>query len=120
MVNNRVKIEGLSDFCRTGEGRLKLWISANPKSLDVLYFGRDTNRELTATGHSPQGIAIVRDSNDILLCSYNSKTINTCISTKTYKDGIPFPGSPVDYIKTVTITLGDAHPANVEFTVYVR
>ena len=116
-VNGRVYASGLSAFARNSLGSLKLWLCAKVDSLDLLYFGRDSEAGLCG-GTLNVGLSIVSESNGLLSTAVNSK--NAYRRIHTYKNGIPMPSGPVDYIKTVTVSISAPSAAGVEFIVYVR
>ena len=114
-VNGRVYASGLNNFARAAWGSLKLWLCAKVDSLDLLYFGRDTDVNL---GGMNVFYSVVSESNGLLSTTANKK--NTYMKIHTYENGIPMPSAPVDYIKTVTVSLSAPSAAGVEFIVYVR
>lgn len=114
-VNGRVSVSGLDTFARLPSGSLKLWLCAKVDSLDLLYFGRDTDMSL---GGMNVSCSVVNESNGLLSTKVNMKKTYSRIHT--YENGIPMPSGPVDYIKTVTVSLSEPSAAGVEFIVYVR
>ena len=114
-VNGRVYASGLYSFARKNFGNLKLWLCAKVDSLDLWYFGRDTDEDL---GEVNVICSSVIESNGLLSATVNAKKAYRRINT--YKNGIPMPSGPVDYIKTVTVSLSAPSAAGVEFIVYVR
>lgn len=116
-VNGRVSISGLDVFARKNSGSLKLWLCAKVDSLDLLYFGRDSEAALSA-GVLNVAWSAVRESNGLLSETVSNKNVYRRIHT--YENGIPMPSCPVDYIKTVMVSLSVPSAAGVEFIVYVR
>ena len=114
-VNGRVYVSGLNTFLRLARGSLKLWLCAKVDSLDLWYFGRDTYAGL---GSVNVVCSAVSESNGLLSITVNAK--NAYMRIHTYENGIPMPSGPVDYIKTVTVSLSAPSAAGVEFIVYVR
>lgn len=118
-VNGRVSISKLATFTRTTLGCLKLWLCAKVDALDLWYFGRDSDANL---GGGTQGLpvtwSVVSESNGLLSATVDSK--NAYRRIHAYENGIPMPSGPVDYIKTVTVSLSAPSAAGVEFIVYVR
>lgn len=114
-VNGRVYISGLNTFVRPHLGSLKLWLCAKVDSLDLLYFGRDTD---AGFGEVNVVCSAVSESNGLLSTKVNAK--NAYRKIYTYENGIPMPSGPVDYIKTVMVSLSAPSAAGVEFIVYVR
>ena len=114
-VNGRVYASGLNSFARANLGSLKLWLCAKVDSLDLMYFGRDTE---TGFGQTNVVCPAVSESNGLLSITVNVK--NAYRRIHTYENGIPMPSAPVDYIKTVTVSLSAPSAAGVEFIVYVR
>ena len=84
-------------------------------SLDLRYFGRDTD---AGFGEANVVCSAVSESNGLLSITVNAK--NAYRRIHTYENGIPMPSGPVDYIKTVTVSLSAPSAAGVEFIVYVR
>ena len=116
-VNGRVSIAGLAAFARASSGSLKLWLCAKVDSLDLWYFGRDT--EVGLCGGALNVVwSAVRESNGLISETVSAK--NAYRRIHTYENGIPMPSGPVDYIKTVTVSLSAPSVAGVEFIVYVR
>ena len=109
-INESITIENLLNFCRP-TGTLKLSLAVSPEALKFRYFGRDTDLHfntpaalfVTATGKS--------FGNNVKAFAFNITEM---------RDGIAFPSSSVDYIKTVTVTLQSPCLSGVEFIVYVR
>ena len=116
-VNGRVSVSGLDVFARKSLGSLKLWLCAKVDSLDLWYFGRDTDVGLCVGGLDVVWSA-VRESNGLLSETVSAK--NAYRRIHTYENGIPMPSGPVDYIKTVMVSLSEPSAAGVEFIVYVR
>lgn len=114
-VNGRVYASGLYSFARESLGSLKLWLCAKVDSLDLRYFGRDTDADL---GEVNVICSSVIESNGLLSATVNAKKAYRRINT--YKNGISMPSGPVDYIKTVTVSISAPSAAGVEFIVYVR
>lgn len=116
-VNGRVSVSGLAVFARKSSGSLKLWLCAKVDSLDLWYFGRDTDVGLCGGALNVVWSA-VRESNGLLSETVSAKNVYRRIHT--YENGIPMPSGPVDYIKTVMVSLSAPSAAGVEFIVYVR
>ena len=116
-VNGRVSVSGLDVFARKSLGSLKLWLCAKVDSLDLWYFGRDTDVGLCGGGLNVVW-STVRESNGLLSETVSAKNAYRRINT--YENGIPMPSGPVDYIKTVMVSLSEPSAAGVEFIVYVR
>lgn len=109
-VNESVTIENLLNFCRP-TGTLKLSLAVSPEALKFRYFGRDTDLHFNtpaATFATAMGQSL------------SNNTKHFAFNITEMRDGIPFPSSSVDYIKTVTVTLQSPCLSGVEFIVYVR
>lgn len=119
LVNDRVNITGLTDFGRVNNGSMKLGLFTSSNSLDIWYFGRDTSVGLdgSTSGISCNTIPAV-EKNGLLEVSLNVK--HTWRKIYYYHNGIPLPGLPIDYIKSVVVTTASACSSGVEFIVYVR
>lgn len=115
LINNRVKLTGLTDFGRATWGCLKFCLKVDSDALTLVYFGRDTDNHLSSASLSN---AKVDENNGLLTPYINTK--HASLKMNDVQNGIPFPSAPVDYIKTVVITLDSACGAGVEFIVYVR
>lgn len=114
-VNDCVKIVNLNDFGRASAGSCKLVFIAGSDTLDVLYFGRDSENNF---GMPVPAFPIVSESSGILTANLAAK--NAYKKVYAIQNGVPFLVSPVDYIKKVTVTVAEACSAGVEFIVYVR
>ena len=111
LVNDYVKFTQMKTFCRTNPGILKLSLSVDAYSLKMVYFGRDTDEDIGS--QSPKLHSVIPDGIQI-----GTKTGFKYVFGE--QNGIPFPSAPVDYIKTVIVTLSGVCNSGVEFIVYVR
>lgn len=115
LVNDYVKITSLTGFGRSAAGSCKLALIANSDTLDVWYFGRDTEGNLAAP--TPNYLNAV-ETDGVFVASLASKIAYKKLYS--VQNGVPFPNLRVDYIKTVVVTVSEACSAGVEFIVYVR
>ena len=115
LVNDYVKITGLPDFGRETAGSCKLALIANSDALDVWYFGRDTDEDLS--NPTPFYLKAV-ETDGVFVASLGNKNVYKKLYS--VQNGVPFPNLRVDYIKTVVVTVEKACSAGVEFIVYVR
>ena len=116
LINNKIKITGLSDFNRTNGGYLKLGVFALSNSLHLYYFGRDSNID---GGPGGTGKVDLKEQNGILEASVNNVK-QTYVCCNEFKNGILFPLLREDYIETITISLSAPCNNGIEFIVYVR